>query len=137
MLLNAYLMDEVSSLYVTNKTFYNYVVYASSMMHSCNVENFKHYLDVCEELKKIDNIKDNDINVYLFQGFISEIIKVAKWSSNYLVFKETIDECKEVSKVLTLAKQAKIEKYDFEFIVKHILIVISNWPLIYLVCKHF
>lgn len=137
LLLNAYLMDEISSLYVTNKTFYNYVVYASSMMHSCNVENFKHYLNVARELNKIYYICENDINVYVFQAYISEIRKVAKYSKDYNEFEEIMNKCeKEVSELREYARRAKVERYNFEFFVKHILVKLSNRSLMYFVCKY-
>lgn len=137
LLLNAYLMDEISTLYVANKAFYNYVVYSSSMMHSCNVDNFKHYLDVARELNKIHYISENDINVYVFQAYISEIRKIAKYSMDYNEFKETINKCEEVSQLREYARRAKIERYNLEFIVKLIIAHISNWPFIYCICKYF
>lgn len=136
LILNAYLMLEIHSLYVSNKSFYNYVISSESMMHKCNVDNFRHYIDVSTELKKISYINQDDINVYLFHAFISEIRKVAKSSDNYNLFKEIISKNEEIAKLHKYAKKANIERYDFEFIIKYILVKLSNWPLIYFVCKY-
>lgn len=135
LILNAYLLGNIKSLYVFNESFYNYVIYDYSMMHKYNITNFKHYIDVSNELLKIEYISPNDVYVYLFQAFISEIRKVAKGNDNYSSFKKVVMNTDEISKVHILAKKAHIERYNFDFLIKYMLVKSDNCWLTYFICK--
>lgn len=135
LLLNSYLIGHIRSLYVSDECYYNYVIHESSMMHKYNIENVKHYLEVASELKTIEYIKENDINVYLFDSAISELLKAVKFSYNYSCFKNIVSSNKNFSTLLYYAKLAKIKKNSLETLIKTLLIHSNNYRIIYLILK--
>lgn len=136
LILNVHIINEIKSLYIKNHAFYNYVVYYSSMMHKCNTENFKHYLDVAQEFLKIDYVCSNDVYVYSLQAFISEIRKIAKESAAYFSFRKIVKDNSEILELLKLAQKAHIKNYNLEFIIKVIIVKISSYPFMYFICKY-
>lgn len=137
LILNAYLLLDIKSIYVSNRAYYNYIIYSSSMMHKYDINNFRYYINVSAELNKIEYINKNDIKIYLSQAFISEIRKLAKNSDSYYAFKATVKKNKDIDSLHKYAKEAKVRKTNFEFMVKYLLINSSYWPIVYIICKFF
>ena len=133
LLLNSHLLGHINSLYISEKCFYNYVVYDSSMMHKYNIENAKHYLDVAYELRKIDYIDGNDVNVYLLDAIISELLKIVRSSDNYLDFKEIVLNNCDINQMMFFAKKAKIKKTNIETLIKTVLIHLNSYRLVYVI----
>ena len=135
LILNACLMNQIQSLYVSANAYYNYMVYNSSMMHQYNVKNIGHYLDVAKELGKISFIAKSDINVYLLQAYISEIRKIAKNCQTYSEFKAVLKSIPELEILWENANRAVIINKDIESYVKMFLVKTKNDFLLYYLCK--
>lgn len=135
LLLNIVLMNEIHTLYVKHSAYYHYIVYPSSTMHKYNSNNCRYYLDVAEELRKIDYIQNEDVSVYLFQAYFSEVKKLAWACKDFFEFRINYNKLPEIIRLKDEAHQARIQNQNLEDRLKYILLNTSSIFWLYVACK--
>ena len=137
LLLNVLLIGKINNIYVSEETYYNYIVSPVSMMHKYNVKNFEHYLDVAKELNEIEYVQPNDVDVYLQQAYISEIKKLSKACLNYPEFKKMYNSNNKIRELRKHAVKARVVNKRIKDQVKSALTHSTGCFILYSVCKYF
>ena len=91
-LLTAYLLEEVKSVYLSKNRYYYYRIVESSMMHRFDTKSVAHFESLLIELRKISYINQNTIGVYSFRMLEDQINRMLANSKNYTVFKSNVRE---------------------------------------------
>ena len=135
MLCTAFALESTDSIFISNKSFYHYIIHDESITRRNPLSNAPHFYNTIQELNKIHFLEAQQIAVYAFNAITNILMCHVKMSKTYREFLSGLMTAPGYQELYDIANTINWRKGNHKEKVFAVLIKGKCYGLIYYLCK--